>query len=346
MLKGYVLDIMEGRRRGKSFLHVLSYLYRTGVALRNGAYDAGILKAHDAGLPVVSVGNIIAGGTGKTPFVKFLAEELSNTFQVAILSRGYKSKAEKTGEVLQVTSQTDVSSCGDEPYWLARDLSKVQVWVGKNRLKSAKHAKEKGAEVILMDDGMQHRQLKRDIEIVLVDGQDPFGKGFFLPRGLLRDSPARLKEVDCIVVIQPSSKEIEKEIRRFTQAPVIFAERVPKISLKGKKVAVFCAIGKPQKFLQSIREAGGDTVASFFKPDHDPFYPEELKKFAEDSLADILVCTEKDQVKLPSNFQCRLPMIALTSQLEISRNKAAWQELLNKIQSRVKNDRRIPSYTA
>jgi tetraacyldisaccharide 4'-kinase len=336
MLKSYVLDIMEGRRPGRPLLRALSYLYRTGIALRNEAYDLGLLKAHDVGLPVVSIGNISAGGTGKTPFVKFLAEALSKKFKIAIVSRGYLSKIEQTSSVLQVTPEMDVFSCGDEPYWLARDLPEVQVWVGKNRVDSALSAKANGAEMVVMDDGMQHRKLKRDIEIVLVDGEDPFGKGFFLPRGLLRDSPARLKNADCIVVVGPRSKTLEQELRQFTQAPIVFAERVTKVSLKGKKVAVFCAIGKPQRFLQSVREAGGEIVASFFKPDHDPFYPEELKKFAEESVADVLVCTEKDQVKLPLDFKCRLPLIALTSHLKISRNETAWQELLNNIQSRVK----------
>ncbi len=183
---------------------------------------------------------------------------------------------------------------------------------------------------------MQHRKLKRDIEIVLVDGEDPFGKGFFLPRGFLRDSPTRLKKADCIVVIQPSFSETEKDLRLYTDAPIVFAERVTDVSLKGKKAAVFCAIGKPQKFLQSVRDAGGEIVASFFKPDHDPFYPEELQKFAEESLADVLVCTEKDMVKLPKDFKCRLPIVPLTSHLKISGNEIAWQELLNNIQSRVK----------
>ncbi len=336
MLEYYVLDIIEGRRPGRPLLRALSYLYKAGVAIRNEAYDRGMLKAHDAGLPVISVGNIIAGGTGKTPFVKFLAEELSKKFQIAIVSRGYRSNAEKTDQVFQVTPETGVASCGDEPYWLARVLPKVQVWVGKNRLDSARQAKEKGAEVALMDDGMQHRKLKRDIEIVLVDGEDPFGKGFFLPRGFLRDSPARLKKADCIVVIDSSSNGIEQEIRRYSDAPIVFAQRETEVSFKGKKVAVFCAIGKPQKFLQSVRQAEGEIVASFFKPDHEPFDAEELKKFAEESLADMLVCTEKDQVKLPSEFKCRLPIVPLTSHLKISGNETAWQELLNNIQSRVK----------
>ena len=262
-LETHVLEIMEGRRRGKAVLRTLSYLYRAGVALRNRFYDAGLLKARDAGLPVISIGNISAGGTGKTPFVKLLAEELSKKFQVAILSRGYHSTSEKTEQVFQVTSETDVAFCGDEPYWLARCLPQVQVWVGKSRLEAARRAKENGAQLILLDDGMQHRQLKRNMEIVLVDGEDPFGNGFFLPRGLLRDSPLRLNKAHFLIVIKPTRIGIKKELTSLTKAPLILAERRTEVSLIGKKVAVFCAIAKPQKFLQSVRDAGGDIVASF-----------------------------------------------------------------------------------
>jgi tetraacyldisaccharide 4'-kinase len=343
-LETYVLDMMEGRRRGKSLLRALSYLYRGGVQLRNAAYDSGIFQAHDAGIPVVSIGNIVAGGTGKTPLVQFLAEELSKTFSVAILSRGYRSSVEKTGENLQVASDMDVVLCGDEPYWLAKKLSWVQVWVGKNRRNSAESAKKKGAEVIIMDDGMQHRQLKRDFEIVLVDGKDPLGRGFFLPRGLLRDSPSRLNKADCIIVIDPV-EDIEKQLRRFTKAPIVYAKMKTDLSLKGKKVAVFCAIGRPERFLNSVREAGGEIISTFFKPDHEPFNLGELQKFADESKADVLVCTEKDHVKLPFDFQCRLPPISFPSQLEISGNNEAWEQLLSHIKSRVKHGR-IPSHTA
>jgi tetraacyldisaccharide 4'-kinase len=312
--------------------------------LRNAAYDSGIFPTHDAGIPVISIGNIVAGGTGKTPLVQFLAEELSKTFSVAILSRGYRSSVEKTGENLQVVSETAVAICGDEPYWLAKKLSQVQVWVGKNRHTSAESAKKKGAEIIVMDDGMQHRQLKRDFEIILVDGKDPLGKGFFLPRGLLRDSPSRLSKADCIVVIDPV-KNIEKQLRRFTKAPIIYAKMKTDLSLKGKRAAVFCAIGRPERFLNSVREAGGEIVATFFKPDHEPFHSDELQKFADESKADVLVCTEKDHVKLAAGFQCKLQLISFPSQLEISSNNEAWEQLLSNIKSRVKNDRRIPSHT-
>ena len=346
-LETYVLDIMEGKRRGRSLLRALSYLYRSGVAIRNEAFDRGILKSYSVGIPVVSIGNIVAGGTGKTPLVKFLAQQLLQNLNVAILSRGYRSAAEKTGEILQVTPETDVFHCGDEPFWLAQQLPRVQVWVGKNRVASAQWARQKGADVIILDDGMQHRQIDRDFEIVVVDGEDHFGKGFFLPRGLLRDSPARLEKADLIVVSQPvSEKEIESQLRRFTSAPIVFTHMKAQMALHGKKFGVFCAIGRPQRFLKAIRDAGGEITATFFKPDHDPFYSEELQKFAERSAADALICTEKDAVKLGADLELGLPIIALPASLEISGNIEAWNHLLTNIQSRAKHDRRIPSHAS
>ncbi len=328
-IETYILDVMEGKRRGKSLLRALSYLYQSGVALRNAAYDRGWIKAVDCGLPVVSVGNIVAGGTGKTPFVKFLAKELMQDFRVAILSRGYRSLNEKTGNSLRVTAETPVLDCGDEPYWLAKNLPQAQVWVGKNRVESAMRARDAGAQIVILDDGMQHRQLKRDFEIVLVDGEDPFGKGFFLPRGLLRDSPHRLKNADLIVV----RGQVDEQLRCWTEAPLVFAQTKTEMTLEGKKVALFSAIANPHRFVKSVREAGGEVVATLFKPDHDVFSTKELEEFAERSRADIVICTEKDEVKLPATG---LPIIALSSYLELTGNLAAWEEMLNKIKTRVK----------
>lgn len=326
-LKTYILDVMDGRRKGRPLLRLLSYLYKTGVAARNFGYDKGFCKVLDAGIPVISIGNIVAGGTGKTPLVKFLAEELQKTLNVAILSRGYRSTTEKSGGTLLVTPETDVAVCGDEPYWLARNLPKAQVWVGRDRFTSAQKARENHAQVIILDDGMQHRRLKRDFEIVVVDGEDPLGKGFFLPRGLLRDAPSRLKEADLIVVTEPK-EGIEKELKRYTKAPIVSLRVKTDLPLEGKKVAVFCAIGKPQRFLKAVKEAGGEIISSFFKPDHDPFYTEELNRFASKSAAELLVCTEKDFVKLTDPLQLSLPLMALSSHLEICKGQEAWQQLL------------------
>ncbi len=334
-LEAFILDVMEDRRRGKSVLHFLSYLYQGGIALRNRFYDRGWIKSVDIGLPVVSVGNIVAGGTGKTPLVKLLAEIFQETGKVAILSRGYKSEAERRGETMLVSSEADVFQCGDEPFWLSSQLPRVQVWVGKNRIVSAFRAKQDGCDLIILDDGMQHRALKRDFEIVVVDGKDPFGKGFFLPRGFLRDSPDRLKNADLIVVIEPTP-EIEKKIRMYTDAPMVFMQIKTPVKLQGKKVGVFCAIGRPERFLKTVQEAGGEVIASFFKPDHDRFHPEELFRFAEKSKADMLLCTEKDYVKIPVNFSCGIPLQRIPSQLKIMQGEETWEKFLTTIQKRIK----------
>lgn len=307
---------------------MLSYLYRAGVAIRNRAYDKGFLKSYPAPIPVISVGNIVAGGTGKTPFVKLLAETLMPLFNVAILSRGYLSTAE---EPLLVTPATTVSDCGDEPYWLARELPEVLVFVGPHRLTLSKKAAAHRSQVAILDDGMQHRSLKRDVEITMINGQNPFGGGFFLPKGLLRDSVSRLQQADLIVIKEPISTEAITVLRRLSSAPLIGARMETSISLEKKEVAVFCAIGNPDSLLNSVKEKGGKVIATFFKPDHTPFYPKEIEKFSKNSGAKVLLCTEKDHVKFPPHYEPPIPLIVLRSQLKITFGLEVWENVIDKI---------------
>jgi tetraacyldisaccharide 4'-kinase len=327
-LESYVLEVMDGKRKGKTFLHMLSYLYRGGVALRNLAYDAKIFSAKKVAAPVISVGNIVAGGTGKTPLVKMLAEELSQTRKVAILSRGYKSHIENSGDVLCIHAETPVDMCGDEPFWLARSLPQAAVWVGKNRAESATQAIQKGAEILFLDDGMQYRDLHRDIEIVVMDGEDLFGKGYFLPRGLLRDTPKRLKRADLIVINDAKChKKVKETLSLYTKAPILFVRMKIQEDLTGKRVGVFCAIGKPDRFVRSLKDCGADVVATLFKPDHDPFHPEELALFAKTSGADTLVCTQKDYVKLPHRLSSLFSILPIEGEFEIVSGKEEWQRI-------------------
>lgn len=327
-LEEYVLEVMDGKRKGKPLLRALSYLYKGGISLRNLAYDIKLLPAKKVKAFVISIGNIVAGGTGKTPLVKMLAEELSHILKVAILSRGYRSQIEGTNEVLHVGAETPVEMCGDEPFWLARKLPQVAVWAGRNRVESAQKAIQKGAEVLILDDGMQYRDLQRDLDIVVMDGEDLFGKGYFLPRGLLRDDPKRLEQASLIVINDAKDpKKIKEALAPYTQSPLMFVRMKLKDNLKGKRVAVFCAIGKPERFLRSLTESQAEITASFFKRDHDAFKPEELSLFAQTSGADILVCTQKDYVKLPKNFSCTLPILSIEGEFEIVLGKEEWNKL-------------------
>lgn len=182
----HLLEIIEGKKSApltRSLLRLLSCGYLAGVKVRNTAYDRGTLKEVDSGLFVISIGNIVAGGTGKTPLAAFIAEELSQKKKVAILSRGYRGTLGK--DILHVTSKTPPSLCGDEPRLLADMLPEVLVFAGKDRVQAAEKAKAAGAEILLLDDGMQHRRLRRDVEIVAMHKDNLFGYGAFFAFGAL-----------------------------------------------------------------------------------------------------------------------------------------------------------------
>lgn len=336
-LESFVLEMMDGKRPGRLFLRVLSYLYQSGVSLRNFAYDSKLIKTFRIKIPVISIGNIVAGGTGKTPLVKLLSKTLSQSMCVAILSRGYRSEVEKTNNVMKISSDCNAKKCGDEPFWLAQVVPEAAVWVGKNRSLSASLAEKSGAQAVILDDGMQYRQLHRDLEIVVMDGDDLFGKGYFLPRGMLRDSPKRLRKADLIVINQANNHQHVKEtLVNYTDAPLVFIRMRVNADFKDKKVGIFCAIGRPQRFMQTVRSCRAEIVATYFKADHDPFTPEELNNFAKRSGAEILVCTEKDRVKLPDGFQCKLPIHSLDGEIEIVEGNEYWDRMIETIKAKGK----------
>lgn len=323
-----------------SLLRQAGNLYGFAIQLRHWAYDHDWLPQKKASVPIISVGNIVAGGTGKTPLVHLLATELAPYAKVAILSRGYRSKMEHT-KGGQVLASSDADTCGDEPKWLAEKLPGALVFVGKNRHLSAQYATSQGVDLIILDDGMQHRRLARDFEIVVMDAQDPFGHGFFLPGGLLRDCPTRLKSADLIVVTQLKDlahfEEIKKQIAHYSATPVVGmqhqAEREADF-LQGKKMGLFCAIGNPERFYATIDQLGGHLVESLHADDHLPFSRKQLEAFAQDCLAkgaELLVCTEKDWVKIPSDFQSVLPIYAIKIELAMIAGDEHWHQLIERI---------------
>lgn len=341
-----ILDVIHGRRSApiiKGLLLFCASLFKRAILLRNYAYDKKILKITKASLPVVSIGNIAVGGTGKTPLIHLLASQLSAS-SVAILTRGYR------GEKLDKPTRIDLAApnakkFGDEPTWLAAQLPKASVWVGRDRKRSAELAHREGAKLLLLDDGMQHRALARDIEIVLLDGKDLFAKGAFLPRGLLRDSPKRLKDADLIVLNHIRSEEeykaCLKQLAPYTSAPVcaIRYRFKDEEQLKGVRLGAFCAIGAPEHFFENLRAAGADVVESFTALDHQPFDQKELELFGarcKAKGAELLVCTEKDAIKFSSSPELCLPVKSLGVEIEWTAGAFHWKECLNKINSMVR----------
>lgn len=350
-IKRYVFQVVQKEQKAFfliPFFFLISVFFSLVVRLRHFAYDKGFYKVHTLPTFVISIGNITAGGTGKTPLIQKLVKQLEEKTQLAVLTRGFLSQIESSGKVKKISEgkgcSLPVQYCGDEPYLLANTIS-VPVWVGKNRVESGYRAIAENTRCLLLDDGMQYRRLARNVEIVVIDAKDPFGNKQFLPRGLLRDTPKRLHQADWIIANHLNSaeeyKELKKNLSLYSAAPVI-GMRVAVCNLKevqGKKVGVFCALGKPKRFLETIEEIGCTIVDHVFLPDHMPFTTNELNSFAKqckDKAAEILLCTEKDWVKLPS-FRCCIPVIALCIELEVVGGHAIWQRMLEQISIKISN---------
>lgn len=346
----YFLSVISGKRQDV-FAHILrfllipmSWIYGSVVSMRNFAYDHGLLRSHRPDVPlIISIGNITAGGTGKTPTVLLFAQALSDSAPIAILSRGYKATAEtnKHPLILRRGPHHSAAKSGDEPYMLAQNLPDAIIIVGKNRTASAQIAYEMGAKVILLDDGMQHRRLARDLEVVMVDVRNPFGYGYLLPRGLMREHAQGLQRADLIVLNNAENPyqylQIKQHLKQYSQAPTIGTrlevkqiynmQRQPIPSLYGKRVGLFCGIAHPERFQQTVLEHGAQIVHQHFLPDHIAFDRPALLQFIEECHAkgaELLVCTEKDFVKLEIPSKISIPIVWLQMQMCVVNDVSHW----------------------
>lgn len=353
----YFKAIISGKRRGlcpwliKSFLLPLSWIYRLFSAIRNWFYDKGWMRCYVPPIPlVISVGNIVAGGTGKTPATLMLAAEFYEKFSLAILSRGYRSKAENLDAPVVLCEGIGpifpASYCGDEPYMYAMRYPKSHVIVGSNRKKAARMAFKAGAQVILLDDALQHRRLARDFDVIVVDLNDPFGQNHFLPRGYLREEVHALKRAHCVLLNHVQDREqfkkVEGDLKKYTNAPVVgtcyHVSGVHQInggsitSLQGKTVGMFCSIAHPDYFKRLLEREGAWVAAEYCLPDHGEIKEKELASFAQQCVrkgCEILVCTEKDRVKLKEQLNLELPVAWIQIDLKIVEGMNEWQKFLN-----------------
>jgi len=351
--QSYIVDLIEGRRKGtllKGALFAMSGFFEMGVKLRNMAFDRQWIKEKRVTVPVISIGNIIAGGTGKTAFIQRIAKDLNEFGKISILSRGYRSQIEKVGGSLHLIEQSRITSevCGDEAYLLFKSLPEAVLFVGKDRVLNAERAVYHEADLILLDDGMQYRSLHRDVEIVMLHGDDLYGKGFYLPRGYLRDSPKRLEGADCVVVNHVHDLNhfhaAETEVAKWTDAPVIGTRMVPEEvvtqcgdhlrDLKDRRIGVFCGLGKPDSFVNTVLEMGGTVAEKWILPDHIGPTGDELLLFAQKCVergCDIIICSEKDWVKLPMDQELPLPLGYLKAEMEVVTGKGHYEALLLRI---------------
>jgi tetraacyldisaccharide 4'-kinase len=310
----------------RAVLNVPAAGYRVVVAARNQGYDRGWLKATRAGVPVVSVGNLTAGGTGKTPMVEWVARWYRGRgLRVAILSRGYGGEAE--------------AGVNDEALVLEENLPDVPHLQDPDRVKVAGVAVEElESEVLILDDGFQHRRLARDLDIVLLDALDPFGLGRMLPRGLLREPIGSLRRAGVVVLTRADlvDEATVRSIReraekagasrwvttRHAPAGVIGAgvEPEPVDALRDRTVAAFCGIGNPEGFRRTIGPLCGRLVDFRTFPDHHPYTAADvavLTAWLRSRGADLALTTQKDLVKLRAPSLGGTPLRALRIGLEV-----------------------------
>jgi tetraacyldisaccharide 4'-kinase len=311
---------------GFSLLAPLAWLYGLVMALRRAAYAGGLLKTHRAGKPVIVVGNLTVGGTGKTPLVAWLAEQLSlSGLRVGIVSRGYgRSKSGPEG----VHAESSWRDVGDEPMLLWK-LTGCDVVVSQDRFAGAQQLVALGVDVVIADDGLQHLRLARDCEIVVIDGARGFGNGRLLPAGPLREPASRVRNANIVVVngapehasLQPregKSAFAEGKKRAFAEGTSEErlqmslwggeAHRVDGLAapalldhFRGRRVHAVAGIGNPQRFFRDLRAHGIEVVEHPF-PDHHPFTAAELT-FGDDLP---VLMTQKDAVRCPEIENARL----------------------------------------
>ncbi len=304
--------LISGERTGlsaaflRSLLAAAARIYSAVISLRNSLYSKGWSKTHTVDVPVISVGNITVGGTGKTPLVIWLYQLLERkNIRCAILTRGYKTQRDRLS---------------DEPAILAKSCPQAKVIVNPDRRTAASRAIHKfNAQLLIMDDGFQHRRLARDLDIVTIDATQPFGYGKLLPAGLLREPPTALNRADAVVInranqlVEYKLTQLENKLRslnpdmiiaRAIHNPIcaksIDRKEISIEQLKAKKIFAFCGIANPNAFLSTIKRCGLNLVGSKIYNDHYHYTGHDIAYIYEQARhckADLVLSTQKDWTK-------------------------------------------------
>jgi tetraacyldisaccharide 4'-kinase len=306
-------------------------LYGAVAAARRRLYESGILRTETVPVPVVSVGNLTWGGTGKTPFIAALAEhDEEQGKRVGIVARGYRRRSRGVAVVSDGTRLlAGVADAGDEPFLLARRFPRAIVVVAERRAAGARAAGRLGADILLLDDGFQHLALGRDLDIVLVDANDPFGGGP-PPAGRAREEPSALSRADLLVVTRARRGEIsaaDRELPKWSRAPVFhcrfrfagwFRDQAPAVLPSGATGLAVCAVGKPESFRATLDETKAPVAGFVAFRDHHRYSDADVRTLetrARSAGASVFLTTEKDEVKLLG--RASLPILAARIEAEV-----------------------------
>ncbi len=321
----------------------LAAAYGAAVRARNRRFD-GPDRAARAPVPVVSVGNLAAGGTGKTPLVAWIARRLlAEGCRPAVVTRGFGGRAGSGPCILSdgAGPRTTWEISGDEPYLLARALPGVPVVVGSDRVAGAGAAVSCGADVVVLDDGFQHRRLARDLDLVLLDSRLPLGNGRLLPAGPLREPPSSLARASALVATRAPDGDpaavLEIARRHAPGKPVFASSHRPAgfVDARGvetgkpERAVAFCGIGDPVPFLADVERDGVVLLAARVFPDHHPYAPREIRGLARLAARHRapLLTTEKDLVRLPPEAAAAAGVVARRIEATV-REEAAFAALL------------------
>jgi tetraacyldisaccharide 4'-kinase len=351
----------------QSLLWPFSLPYGAAAHLRARAYRKGILKQQHLDGTVISVGNLTTGGTGKTPMVLAIAEHLlAEGKNVGILTRGYRG--EKIAPTSENNSPTGTKPTGTNPITTnnltrtsdevrllqSRLGNRVKFGVGANRYEQGRELSKRGVNWFVLDDGFQHLQLARDVDVVLIDATNPFSGGRLLPAGHLREPRSALARADIIVITRNTrAPAIESAIRRDSAAPIFYARtKLDAIHSFNEghpagavapgalpKLFAFCGIGNPAAFLDDLRTWGLDIVGHRFFPDHYRYTDrddQEILRLASGAGANGLICTEKDLYNLHAIYYGKLPLCYCSISMQIDNPDDFWRTIFSTAETRRK----------
>ena len=322
-LEGYLKHIQNTRWKHPLFylLLVFSVFYLLGNYFHRALYRFRILSYVRADAYTVSIGNITWGGGGKTSFIELLGNALPT---LAIVCKNMSGAS----GVVEVDERLPAEAVGDEALLHAKNVKHADVFACKNKWEGALKAGKK-EKLVLVDDGMQHYKLWRDLNVVCLNGDAPFGNGFPIPAGSMRELPQELTRADYVVINNAKKNEPHPLSGRLA-SPVIEVAYVPMVSLPARAVA-FCGLGAPESFFRMLKEYGVNLVHTETLADHqaiDKGTLETLQKIGEEQGCEAILCTEKDFIKIEEFVSSPLPIKPVLCELEIRRGKEAFDTLV------------------
>jgi len=346
-----------------ALLFGLSLGYGGIVRLKENLYNKGWLQPKKLPCIVISIGNLSMGGTGKTPMTAYVAELVKNFgYRMVVISRGYKGLAEKRGGIVSNGQNLfmDSKTAGDEPFMLAASLKGIPVVVGKNRFKAGMLAvKEFAPDVIILDDAFQHLKLDRDINLLLLDCNHPFGNNRLIPRGVLREPVSSLLRSDAIIATRTGAKtpDFGKQTSRVYSKPFFKSSHLPYICriikgksrpgrqsppspaacdpdyMSGRNVFAFAGIAKNNDFINTLEHFNCNLAGYRKFSDHHRYTKEDLDallKSAKDLRTDIIVTTQKDYTRIAGRINWPVDLVVIDIKISFKENEAVFAKFIKK----------------